>query len=80
VALLSAPDLSQMRRIREGARTRKALQMLWNARLEVAEAIEDDSASEYEALVEQLVPYATVVAEAEGHRDITLVLERELDL
>lgn len=57
---------------RSRARTRKALQMLWNARLEVAEAIEDDSASEYEALVEQRVPYATVVAEAEGHRDITL--------
>lgn len=31
-------------------------------------------------VLDQLVPYATVIADFEGHHDVTMVLERELEL
>jgi hypothetical protein len=34
----------------------------------------------HDLFLEQLVPFAEVVARAEGHGDTHLVLERELDL
>lgn len=45
----------------------------------VSEAIDADGGS-HDALLEQLVPLVEVVARAERHGAVTLVLERELDL
>lgn len=56
----------------------QALRVLHGARDEVMQAIENDQ--DYELLLTGLTPYAKVVADAEGHGDMTLVLERELEL
>ncbi len=62
----------------------QALRVLRSAKDEVAQML--DAAGEHELpegldmLLEQLVPYAEVVARHEGHGDTHLVLERELEL
>lgn len=59
---------------------RLARKELQNAQPEISALIELGDMEALSSAVEWLVPAATVVAKAEGHNDVHLVLERELDL
>jgi hypothetical protein len=47
---------------------------------EVRDSREWEDYDDPSMILEQLVPYATLIAEHEGHGDFNLVMERELEL
>lgn len=56
-----------------------ALTVMRGVRSEVQELMRSESPRLID-MIEACVPYATIIAEVEGHNDMQLVLERELDL